>query len=66
MNTQWNEIAGDTLETKLKDIYTKFSSTLWKGDNNRIWFQTEDEVMMKPDVIGFDMYKTNICYRTMP
>ena len=41
---------------KLMNIFSQETSTLWKGHNNRIWFQTED-VMMVPDTIGFAKYK---------
>ena len=58
MNTRWKEIAGDMLEPKQKDIYSQFSSTLWKGHNNRIWFQAKDDVMMKRDRIWFLKYKS--------
>ena len=43
---------GDMLE-KLKDIYFQFSSTRWKGHNNRIWSQTKDGVIMEPGRIWF-------------
>ena len=51
MKTQWKEIAGDMLEPKLTKIYSQETSTWWKGHNNRIWFQTKDDVMMELDSI---------------
>ena len=51
MNTGWKEIAGDTSEPKVKDIYSQETSTWWKGHNNRIWFQTKDDVMMEQNVV---------------
>ena len=38
--------------------WVELNCTLWKGQNNRIWFQTKDNVMMEPDRIGFDKYKS--------
>ena len=46
------------LEPKLTDIYSQFSSALWKGHMNRIWFQTKDDIIMEPDRIGFNNYKS--------
>ena len=65
MDTRWKEIACDMLESKLKEISSHFSSILWKEHNNRIWFQTKDDVIMEPDGIGFDKYKMNIYNRTL-
>ena len=63
MNTRLKPIGGDMLEPKLNDIYSQFSSTLWKGHNNRTWFQTKDDLMTTPDGVGLDKYKTDICNR---
>ena len=49
---EWKEIAGNWWP-KLQDIYSQFSSIWWKGDNNRIWFQTKDDIMMELDRIWF-------------
>ena len=35
------------LEPKLNDICSQETSFWWKGHNNRIWFKTEDDVMME-------------------
>ena len=58
MNTRCKEIAGDMLEPKLKDIYSQFFSTLWKGHNNRILFLKKDDIMMESDRIWFVEYKS--------
>ena len=55
--TGWKEIAGDMLEPRLKDTYSQETST-WKGHNNRIWFQTKDDVMMELDRIWYVEYKS--------
>ena len=41
-----------------KDIYFQFSSTFLKGHIIRIWFQIKDDVMMEPDRVGFEKYKS--------
>ena len=58
MNTGWKEIAGDMFEPKLMDIYSQETSAWWKGHNNRIWFQTKDDVMMELDRICYVEYKS--------
>ena len=62
MNTGWKETVGDMFEPmfepKLKDIYSQETSTLWKGHNNRIRFQTKDNAMMELDRIWCVEYKS--------
>ena len=65
MNTRWKEIAGDMLEPKLKNIYSQFPVAFDKDTTIESDFQSTDDVMMKPDGIGFDKYKTNIWNRIL-
>ena len=48
-------------KTEITSTYSEFSSTIWKGHNNRIRFQTKDDFMMEPDRIWFIKYKSRNC-----
>ena len=37
---------------------SQFFSTLWKERRKRIWFQTKDDVIVRPGGIGSDQGKT--------
>ena len=41
-----------SLLQKAKDIFSQVISSLWKKRNNRIWFQSNDDVIAKSDGTG--------------